>query len=211
MDPYSVLGVSRDASDDEIKKAYRKLCRKYHPDANIDNPNKDELEEKFKNVQIAYEDIMNQRKNKTSSYEYSGYNNSYSGYSGQSDDARYFNEAIKFFQMGAYRQAIIYLNNVKNRQAEWYYVSSVSHMGVNDRETAIKYAKTAVSMEPSNTKYKQLLDQLENFGTYYNNNPYGNYQQRQQSYGYDTSSGSDWCLKMCCLNIICNCCCTPCC
>lgn len=45
IDPYSILGISRDASDDEVKKAYRKLSRKYHPDANIDNPNKEQAEE----------------------------------------------------------------------------------------------------------------------------------------------------------------------
>ena len=55
FDPYSVLGVSRDASDEEIKKAYRKLSRKYHPDANINNPNKEQAEEKFKEVNEAYE------------------------------------------------------------------------------------------------------------------------------------------------------------
>ena len=53
-DPYQVLGVSRDASDEEIKKAYRALSRKYHPDANINNPNKDKAEEMFKIVQQAY-------------------------------------------------------------------------------------------------------------------------------------------------------------
>ena len=47
QDPYSILGVSRDASDEDIKKAYRKLSRIYHPDANINNPNKAEAEEKF--------------------------------------------------------------------------------------------------------------------------------------------------------------------
>lgn len=60
-DPYQILGVSRDASDDEIKKAYRTLSRKYHPDANINNPNKDQAEAKFKEVQQAYQQIMKER------------------------------------------------------------------------------------------------------------------------------------------------------
>ena len=58
IDPYSVLGVSRDASDDEIKKAYRRMSRKYHPDANINNPNREQAEEKFKQVQQAYEQAV---------------------------------------------------------------------------------------------------------------------------------------------------------
>ena len=58
MDPYQVLGVSRSASDEEIKKAYRSLSRKYHPDANVNNPNKAQAEEKFKEVQQAYDQII---------------------------------------------------------------------------------------------------------------------------------------------------------
>ena len=61
IDPYQVLGVGRSASDDEIKKAYRSLSRKYHPDANINNPNKDQAEEKFKQVQQAYDQIMKEK------------------------------------------------------------------------------------------------------------------------------------------------------
>ena len=57
-DPYSILGVDRNVSDEEIKKAYRKLSRNYHPDANINNPPKDESEAKFKEVQQAYQPIM---------------------------------------------------------------------------------------------------------------------------------------------------------
>ena len=64
MDPYKVLGVSYNASDDEIKKAYRSLSRKYHPDANVGNPNQKEYEEKFKEVQQAYNMIMDQRQGK---------------------------------------------------------------------------------------------------------------------------------------------------
>ena len=77
FDPYSVLGVSRDASDEEIKKAYRRLSRKYHPDANINNPNKEQAEEKFKEVQQAYEQIMKEK-------EYgSSYGGGYGGFTGR--------------------------------------------------------------------------------------------------------------------------------
>ena len=68
-DPYSVLGVSRDASEEEIKKAYKALSRKYHPDANINNPNRDQAEEKFKEIQAAYQQIMKER---TEGYSYGG-------------------------------------------------------------------------------------------------------------------------------------------
>ena len=60
-DPYSLLGVDRNAPDDEVKKAYRRLSRKYHPDANINNPHKEEAEAKFKEVQQAYQQIMDER------------------------------------------------------------------------------------------------------------------------------------------------------
>ena len=71
MDPYSVLGVSRNASMDEIKKAYRKLSRMYHPDANVNNPNREQAEEKFKQIQEAYNRIVDEREHGgSSSYGY---------------------------------------------------------------------------------------------------------------------------------------------
>ena len=73
-DPYSLLGVDRDASDDEVKKAYRRLSRKYHPDANINNPHKEEAEAKFKEVQQAYQQIMDERER---GYTSDGYGGSY--------------------------------------------------------------------------------------------------------------------------------------
>ena len=77
-DPYQVLGVSRGASDEEIKKAYRALSRKYHPDANVNNPNRDEAEEHFKEVQQAYDQIMKE-KQQGGGYGYGGGYSSNSG------------------------------------------------------------------------------------------------------------------------------------
>jgi len=97
IDPYQVLGVSRSASDDEIKKAYRSLSRKYHPDANINNPNKDQAEEKFKQVQQAYDQIMKEKQSgaagaggygsagSSSSYGGSSYGGAYGGGPGAGD------------------------------------------------------------------------------------------------------------------------------
>ncbi|MCR5107483.1 MAG: DnaJ domain-containing protein [Lachnospiraceae bacterium] len=98
INPYTILGVSENATDDEIKKAYRSLSRKYHPDANINNPNKDQAEEKFKEIQQAYQQIMDMREKGYKSYsEYSGRygtgNNSSYGYGsggyGGSDNRQY--------------------------------------------------------------------------------------------------------------------------
>ena len=79
-DPYQVLGVSQDASEEEIKKAYRKLSRMYHPDANINNPNKAQAEEKFKEIQQAYQQIMKQREQGSSPYGNQGYGYGNNGY-----------------------------------------------------------------------------------------------------------------------------------
>ena len=113
-DPYEVLGVSRDASAEEIKKAYRTMSRKYHPDANINNPNKAQAEEKFKQVQQAYKQIMDEKEHGTSSqtgsgqqgYGGSNYGGSGSGGYGYGNQNDYdeFDPFASFFGYGYRRQ-----------------------------------------------------------------------------------------------------------
>ncbi len=122
LDPYSVLGVSRNATDEEIKKAYRKLSRKYHPDANINNPNKDQAEEKFKEVQQAYEQIMREREYGSSGGSSGGYGGygygGFGGFGGQQRQSTYEDEesvrrraAANFVQSGHYQEAMNVLNS----------------------------------------------------------------------------------------------------
>ncbi len=116
-DPYEILGVSRDTDMDEIKKAYRRLSRKYHPDANINNPNKDQAEEKFKQIQQAYQKIVDEKEHGGSSatqgsrstYQSGGYgNSSYGSQESWSDEYdsqdRGYDPFFDFFGYGYQRQ-----------------------------------------------------------------------------------------------------------
>ena len=154
FDPYSVLGVSRDASDDEIKKAYRKLSRKYHPDANINNPNKAQAEEKFKEVQQAYTQIMKEKQQgyaggyqngSAQSGPYGAYG-AYGGYGGfggfgdftgqneqrsQQNDPVNMQAAMNYIRNGYYKEALHALNDIPagQRSARWYFFSAVANLG----------------------------------------------------------------------------------
>ena len=161
FDPYSVLGVSRDASDEEIKKAYRRLSRKYHPDANINNPNKEQAEEKFKEVQQAYEQIMKEK-------EYgSSYGGGYGGFTGRQTSGYQDEEAIRrqaaanYIQSRHFQEAMNVLSSLKNRNGEWYYLSAMTNMGLGNNVNALNDIRTAVNMEPDNMQYRMLLQRME--------------------------------------------------
>ena len=209
-DPYQVLGVSRGTSDEEIKKAYRSLSRKYHPDANINNPNKAAAEEKFKQVQQAYDQIMKE-KEMGASYGGSGYG-SYGGFgdfgfggyqqrqsTGGSEYENHLRAAANYIQSRHFKEALNVLNAMQSRNAQWYYYSAIANNGIGNNVMALDHAKKAVSMEPNNMQYRQLLQQLEGGGMWYRDMQGPFYQQ--------SSGGSDFCLKLCIANLICNCCC----
>ena len=156
--PYDVLGVSPEATDDEIKKAYRELSRKYHPDANVDNPLKDLAEEKE-----AYDTIIKEREN-GGGYHY-GYGNagsyttgsgSYgnSGYGGAGSTTNVERQAVyNFINNRRYQEALNLLNRMEDRNAEWYYLSAAANAGMGNNVLAQEHAAKAVNMEPNNLQY----------------------------------------------------------
>lgn len=206
-DPYQVLGVSPNASDEEIKKAYRNLSRKYHPDANINNPNRAQAEEKFKEVQQAYDQIMKEKQQGSAyggnygtggSYGYYGGNRSSYESAGESTQMR---AAWNYIANRHYAEALNVLNNIPfgERGARWYYYSAIANQGAGNNIRAMEDAKRAVEMEPSNMEYRQFLQHLEYGGTWYTN--------MGSNYDRPYSSAGSWCLSMLCLNMLCNCCC----
>lgn len=228
--PYSVLGISENATDDEVKKAYRELSRKYHPDSYVNNPLKDLAEDKFKEVQEAYDQIMKQRE-QGSSYGY-GYgsaggsyggaqnsygngNNGYGGYgnygsqNSYTTDTRYQN-VCNFINFRQYRNALNELNRMPNRDGRWYYLSAIANAGIGNNFQANNDIAQAVSMEPNNQEYRNFMNQLQmNQQRYQNNYNYGGGQHRGNS---DCGTGNFccdlWVADTCCECMggdLCNC------
>lgn len=228
MDPYSILGVSRDATDEEIKKAYRAMSRKYHPDANVGASNMDQIEEKFKEIQQAYQQIMKEREAAKHGYSYGdagtsgyggygGYGNSgyggfggfggYGGYGsygsgGSGTDSRYrshLNAAANYIRSGHYKEALNVLDNIPERSALWYFYSASANSGLGNNVIALDHARKAVELEPNNMQYRMMLSQMESGGSWYNTMSGG--------YGRPAYSGSNLCLRYMLMMLLCNCCC----
>ena len=204
LDPYSILGVSRNASMDEIKKAYRKLSRKYHPDANINNPNKEEAEEKFKQVQQAYDQIVREREQGASQSSWSGEFGG--GYQTQDDQrSMEMRAAANYINAAHYQEALNVLNRMTERNGQWYYYHAVANAGAGNTASAMEDARRAVDMEPNNMQYQQLYQQLQSGGQWYWNQGNG--------YGYERPGNGfgNCCCQCLCMNMLCpGCCCVPC-
>ena len=211
--PYQVLGVSPNASEEEIKKAYKALSRKYHPDANVNNPNKDAAEEKFKEIQAAYQQVMKERTEGYGSQGYgygsfggfggfygNGYGSDRSSSTGYEEDS-YLRAAGNYIRNGYYKEARNVLDGMgmQERKARWYYYSAIAHAGLGNSVSGLEHARKAAALEPGNYEYQSLVERFESGGTWY--------RQRQEAYGYPSMGSNGICMRLCIANMICNLCC----
>ena len=213
-DPYKVLGVSPDASDDEIKRAYRKLAKKYHPDV---NPGDAEAARKMQEINAAYEQIKNPEKVHSTggsgsrghgSYGYDPFGGAWQQYQRQQYQQQagsdsYQQAAEQYIRFRRFAEALNALDNSTKRDARWYYLSALANDGMGNRATALEHIKRAVSMEPDNREYLHVLSIMEQGESVY----------RQQAGSYGTfrmgrSALSSLCLcylaqMFCCRGFFC--------
>lgn len=186
-DPYSILGVNKNASDEEIKNAYRELARKYHPDNYQDNPLSELAAEKMKEINEAYDAIVNNRRGKKSSYT--------GGFSESS--ASSFPEIRSLISQNRLEQAQELLDGIPvgERNAEWYFLNGTVLHRRGWFDQAYTSFATAARMDPGNMEYRNALNRAHaqsNMGY----NPY-------RSYG--NSSSCDCCTNLLCADCLCEC------
>lgn len=204
MDPYKVLGISSSASDAEVKEAYRKLAKKYHPDNYQETPLKDVANDKMKEINEAYDNIMKMRKNGGSG-NYSYQTGSSSSYSQRSSwaNANYgtnssFRDVRQMIYLRRIADAEAVLNGVaeENRTAEWYYLKGVVAVNRGWFDEATNYVTRACQMDPTNAEYRRGLNDLNN--------------RRNGVYGGYNPAGGAISPCTCCQGMLCADCCCEC-
>ena len=196
MTPYEVLGVPENADDNTVKKAYRKLVKKYHPDNFKDNPLADLANEKLQEINEAYDMIQKQKAGGNS-----GGNNYSSGY-GNSNNYSNGNSNSKFayvrslIQQRRIADADAELNRTNDGSAEWHFLKGCCCISKGWHFEGIQHIQTACNMDPGNAEYRNMLNNI--------NMRRGSYMGMGNSYGYNQNDQ----MCNCCSNLICaDCCC----
>lgn len=190
-DPYSVLGVSPNASEEEIKTAYKKLAKKYHPDQYIDDPLSDSASEKMREINEAYDKIISSRRAGTGS-SYTG--QTYKAVSSEYDDVRQLIEADRL------DDAEQLLDGVRSdaRNAEWNYLKGFILYKRGWLEEATSYFERACSYDPENAEYKEAYEKLLRQRT----GVFGGYNESKLS----GCAVCNICSSLVCADICCECC-----
>ncbi len=191
--PYTVLGVSENATEEEVKKAYRNLAKKYHPD-NFDdsNPLKDLAAEKMREINAAYDSIRNKRSDSGSSGSGSSYGGSYSGSSE-------YNRIRNLITQGRYTEAGRYLDMkpISERNAEWFFLKGTVLVKKGYLLDGTDYIRRACDMEPDNAEYRNAYSVLTR-------NVYSPYSGGRTVHSTGCS-GCDICMGLMCMELCCNC------
>ena len=201
-DPYQVLGVPSTATDEEVKKAYRNLARKYHPDNYHDNPLADLAQERMKESNEAYEEIQTQRKRGASAGSYgtsSGYTGGasygYGGYGGYQSYAGPYQRVRMAILQNDLNLAEELLNARSDHNAEWNFLKGAVCFKRGWLDEAKRYYETAVQMDPGNPEYRQALAMAEGRSAGY----------RPAGYSRVTTDGcDDPCTRLCGTMLCCN-------
>lgn len=196
-DPHQILGVSPTASDDEIKKAYRELARKYHPDNYHDNPLADLAQEKMKEINAAYAEIQRRRggagSGNTTTYQSHSYQY---GQQSSSGNALFYQVRLAINRNDLHTAEQL-LAQIVNHDAEWNYLKGTICYRRGWIDEARRYYQNAYQMEPSNVEYRRALDHIET----------GNVGYRPEGYDvYSTGCGDNICSKVLCTYLLCNAC-----
>lgn len=191
-DPYSVLGINRNATDEQVKAAYKEQARKYHPDNYADNPLSDLAAEKMKEINEAYDTIMNERRDHGK--RQGSYNAGASGSSG-------FPEVRALINQGRLEEAQEVLDGVPpgSRDAEWYFLNGTVQYRRGWFDNAFTSFSTACRMNPQNAEYRTAMNNAQRqAGRQYN--PYNT-----GSYNTGGCSGCDVCQGLICADCCCEC------
>jgi len=178
--PYEVLGISPTATNEEVRAAYRNLAKKYHPDNYIDSPVADLAEQKMKDINWAYDEILKMRagKQKGDAFNNNGFassgngnNQSYTGGAGS-----FYSQIRSMLNSGNFNAAEAMLNDVKknDRNAEWYFLKGCVLTRRGYYFDAIKFIDKACTMDPNNQEYRMARDNLRAQSYHYGNQPQGN-------------------------------------